>query len=932
LKTNNNHITPFLTKAKKYQLLKWTVLLVILTGFWFCLPNPLFRSPTSFVITDEQQNLLGATIATDGQWRFPYGEAVPGKFAQCIIAFEDKRFYHHPGVDPIALGRAIYQNIRGKKVISGGSTLTMQVLRLSRQKRRNIFQKMAEAVQAVRLECGYNKKEILALYAANAPFGSNVVGLQAAAWRYFGRNAQQLSWAETAMLAVLPNAPSLVHPGKNRQLLLAKRNGLLQKLSQQKIIDQTTATLAQLEPLPLQPIPLPMWAPHLLNRFKRDYAAAKNNGQPTITTTTIQLLLQQSVTRLLDRYHQSFKGNGINNAAAMVMEVETGNVLAYVGNVYHPADPELQSHVDILSSPRSPGSTLKPLLFAAMQTDGQILPRQLVADVPTRIGGYQPQNFAMSYDGAVPANNALSRSLNVPAVKMLQQYKYPRFYNVLKQCGFTTLTQPANHYGLSLILGGCEVTPWELSGVYASLARSYLHQSQNKGKMNGGDWMMPGYVKREVVSSELAVVSGDVKRERSKVNGEEVSGEEVSSELSVMSREVVNGELSMVNGERVGVKRERSKVNGEDVSSELSVVSRDVKRELLKVNGEEVSSEDVSSELSVVSEERFRVISEWAMGNGVAKIGEPKRSALKGERFRNTAPPIGFDFTSLWQTFNAMQEVMRPGEEGLWNLFSSAQKVAWKTGTSVGFRDGWAIGLTPKYCVVVWVGNADGEGRPELTGINTAAPILFDIFRMLPTSPWFQAPAYDYTYLPVCHQSGFKASPGCTLVDTLLVSINGKAAPPCPYHKLVHLDASGQYQATANCVSPSAMQHQNWFVLPPAMEYYYKPSHPDYKSLPPFLPGCATSEGRQMDFIYPDDRAKIFIPVELSGQPGQTIFTAVHHNANAQLFWHLNDQYIGTTTRFHQIALRPPPGTHTITIVDDGGETITRRFTITTKQ
>lgn len=191
------------------------ILSALLVCFYFSLPSKLFNTPASFVIEDKDGNLLNAAIASDGQWRFPYDENVPDKFIKCITTFEDKRFYYHPGVDPLALGRAIAKNVSRKHTVQGGSTLTMQVIRLSRyQKQRNIWQKIIESIQAVRLELSYSKKEIMALYASNAPFGSNVVGLEAASWRYFGRSPDKLSWGETAALAVLPNAPSLVHPGK----------------------------------------------------------------------------------------------------------------------------------------------------------------------------------------------------------------------------------------------------------------------------------------------------------------------------------------------------------------------------------------------------------------------------------------------------------------------------------------------------------------------------------------------------------------------------------------------------------------------------------------------------------------------------------------------------------------------------------------------
>ena len=814
VKLKKNIICRFrsISRGRRATLL---ILLILIGWFYFSLPNQVFDSPTSFVIEDKNGVLLSASIAPDGQWRFPKNNAVPKKFIDCITTFEDKRFYYHPGVDPMAMGRAVWQNINGKKVVSGGSTLTMQVIRLSRRKNRSIYQKIIESILALRLEFGYSKKSIMSLYAANAPFGSNVVGLDAASWRYYGRSADKLSWGEMAALAVLPNAPSLIHPGKNRNTLLKKRNALIHELISAEIIDVSTGELAMLEPLPGAPLPLPQLAPHLLDRFKKEHQYPGDENTSTRLITTVDADLQQQVTQILNRHHSGFKGNGINNAAAMVMEVETGNVLSYVGNIYDPSDPELESHVDVLAAPRSPGSTLKPLLFAALQQDGKILPRQLVADIPTQVGGYTPQNFDMDYDGAVPANRAISRSLNIPAVKMLQQYKYQRMYNLLQQYGFTTLKKPADNYGLSLILGGCEVTPWELAGVYASLARCYVKQEKNKGKVDELDWHMPSY---------------------------------------------------------------------------------QMKNEKLKIKK--------------------------------TSTGNSGNSPTPNTKLQT---PNFLDYTALWHTFNAMQEVMRPGEEGLWNMFNSAQRIAWKTGTSFGFRDGWAIGLTPKYCIVVWVGNTDGEGRPELTGINTAAPVMFDIFRLLPAGKWFQPPAYDFAYLPVCHQSGFRASVDCDDVDTMMVSKHGANAPTCPYHKVIHLDATATYRATDACVSPADMVHKSWFVLPPAMEYYYRAKNPSYKSLPPYMAGCSEQSLRSMDIIYPSPNARIYVPKEVDGQKGNTVFRAAHTNNAARLFWHLDNEYFGTSAGFHQMAFNPTPGWHTLTIVDDAGEKLQRRFQILQK-
>jgi len=756
------------------------------------------------VVVDKDGNLLSASIAADGQWRFPYNKTVPDKFEKCITAFEDKRFRYHPGVDIIAFSRALWSNIHHHKVVSGGSTLTMQVIRLHEQhNKRNLWNKLMECIMAVRLECSYKKNSILALYASNAPFGSNVVGLDAAAWRYYGRNVNMLTWGEMAALAVLPNAPSLVHPGKNTAILLHKRNELLDKLSKDRVIDDITCQLAKAEQLPGEPKALPQLAPHLLNRLKRDYTIwhKEETLLPTLFHTTIDAGLQQQVNSIIYQHHNQLKGNQINNAAAIVIDIETGNTLSYIGNVYEPQDSSVESYVDVLSSMRSPGSTLKPLLYASLLTEGTMLPRQIVPDIPTQFGGFMPENFDQGYDGAVPANRALARSLNIPAVRMLQQYKYQRFYDVLKQCGITTLQKPADNYGLSLILGGCEISPFELAGVYSSMARMYNHQLKNKGKWNAADWYMPNYI----------------------------------------------------SGKKTTVKNESGK------------------------------------------------------------------SSL-------------FDYTALWHTFNAMNEVMRPGDEGLWGLFSSAQHIAWKTGTSFGFRDGWAIGFNTKHLVLVWVGNTTGEGRPDLTGINTAAPIMFDIFRLLPVSEWFNPPATGFTYIPVCKRSGYKAAVDCSETEMMMVGERATQAIVCPYCRRINLDKTGGFRVNESCESPGKMIQQSWFILPPTIEYYYKQKHPEYKTLPPFKQGCMSDGNKVLEIVYPEENAVVYIPVELTGEKGKVVFKATHRNNTAKVFWHLDDNYVTTTSKFNQVALNPTAGHHTLTVVDEEGNSVVRHFEVLVKE
>ncbi len=783
-------------KTRKFSLM--VLLLVGMIVFWFSLPSVLFHSPTSWVLEDNKGNLMGANIASDGQWRFPTGKKVPEKFITTLLNFEDKRFYHHFGVDFKAILRAIHQNWGSKKIISGGSTLTMQVIRLYRQKPRTYVEKLWEIILSFRLELTHSKEEILRLYAENAPFGSNIVGLEAASWRYYGRGPENLSWAESSVLAVLPNNPSWVLPGKNKLRLLIKRNHLLNLLHTRRIINQETLDLAKREPLPDKPKELPNVAPHLLQFIKK----REINSSNTLIKSTIIQNLQNQVYQILQNQIPRLNANYIHNAAVLILDVESGACLAYVGNLDQASKPDMESEVDIIQARRSPGSTLKPLLYASMLNEGMILPNSLVADIPTNYAGYTPKNFDLGYDGAIPASKALSRSLNVPAVRMLYDYKYPRFYEQLKKLGITTLNQPADFYGLSLILGGEEVTLWDLCGTYASMARTLNHTVRYKGKYNANDFHAPIY--------------------------------------SLQNRE------------------EERKRNPE------------------------MSSEGLLSS------------------------------------------------TSLWYTFQAMEEVERPGDESLWKDWSSSQRIAWKTGTSFGFRDAWAVGLSAKYVVGVWAGNTTGEGRPGLIGIKAAAPILFDIFRLLPSTQWFNHPTSGAVYVHVCKQSGYRAGEYCDSTEIMEIPSLGVRTPICPFHQLVHLNAAKTYRINSDCKGSSTIVNMPWFILSPTMEYYYKPKNPFYQSLPPIFPNCpiGSEETSPINIIYPEPMAKIYVPLGLDGKRGKVVFKATLRGNSGRLFWHLDKQFMGTTDRFHEMSLRPEVGVHTLTLEDQGGNTLERIFEI----
>jgi penicillin-binding protein 1C len=778
--------------------------LLLLFLLFLLVPVVELDDPLSGVILDRDGRLLSATIAADGQWRLGPGRAVPERYQIAATCFEDRRFFIHPGVDPLALVRAVWLNLSSGRVVSGGSTITMQVVRLARKGQpRTYIEKLIEMILALRLELAKSKQEILSLYAAYAPFGGNVVGLEAASWRYFGRDPESLSWAETAMLAVLPNSPALIHPGRNRELLLAKRNRLLDQLQAEGVIDRLTCSLSQQEQLPPRPMPLPMLAPHLLNRFNSERDQSDPDpAQRARLRTSLQRHLQERVSRAIDRHHRQLAGNGIHNAAALIVEVDSGQVLAYAGNINDLNDTEHGNHVDVIVAPRSTGSILKPFLYAAMLDAGEILPDQLVADIPTRIGGFSPENYDRRFTGAVPAATALARSLNVPAVRMLRSYGVDRFHNLLRRLGMTTLHRSADEYGLTLILGGAEVTLEEIVAMYAGLART---------------------------------------------------------------------------------------VNQFFSDEDLGKLYRPVSYELHSGPDRALPSHNA------------------ALGAG-----------------------------ACYETLKAMLEVSRPGVDSAWRSFASARKIGWKTGTSYGRRDAWAVGVTPRHVVGVWVGNADGEGRPGLSGLTSAAPLMLELFGLLEASEWFDVPEAEMVDIEVCAASGMRAGTSCRRRRAIAVPLTSLPGTVCRYCQLVHCDQSGRWQVHGSCEPVSKIVSTRWFVLPPTMAWYYQRSHSDYQPLPLFRPDCRDAEtaagATSLSCIYPKHGSQIYVPVELDGSLGRTVFEATHRQPQTRVFWHIDDVYVGETQHIHQLSLAPAPGEHLLTLVDEHGEHLTRRFTILARQ
>lgn len=278
--------------------------------------------------------------------------------------------------------------------------------------------------------------------------------------------------------------------------------------------------------------------------------------------------------------------------------------------------------------------------------------------------------------------------------------------------------------------------------------------------------------------------------------------------------------------------------------------------------------------------------------------------------------------------FDTMSKLNRPEEEADWQQFESMKKIAWKTGTSYGGKDAWAIGVNPQYVVGVWVGNATGEGRSGMTGVGYAAPVMLRAFSHLRTSTWFEPPYDDMAEEAVCRASGHRASEYCTEVDTVPIPHSGVRSDICPYHKLVHLNKERTYRVNSSCYSLSEMINEPWFVLPPVQEYYYRQSHINYRPLPPMMAGCEGADIRPLDIIYPNHGAILYMPVDFEGKKQSIVCEATHHNSDAVIYWHLDNEYLGSTQYMHSMAIQPAPGLHTLTIVDDAGNRKSIQLTV----
>ena len=534
-------------------------------------PLPLPKDDLARVVLAEDGTPLWRFADANGVWRYPINtDQVSPYYLQALLTYEDRWFYSHPGVNPLALARAAWQNLSDARVVSGGSTLSMQVARLLDPHSRTLPGKTRQLWRTLQLEWHLSKEQILGIYLNRAPFGGTLQGVAAASWAYLGKSPRNLTRSEAALLAVLPQAPSRLRPDRHPQRAQVARDKVLRRLAEFQVWPQASIDEALEEPLLLAPRQEPSLAPLLARRLNRP-------NSPPLIRTTLDASLQRRMEDLLLGWRARLPER--TSAAILVVEAETMAVRAYVGSV-DINDAKRFGHVDMVTALRSPGSTLKPFLYGMAIDAGLIHSESLLQDVPRRYGDYRPGNFSTGFGGPVAASSALSMSLNLPAVQLLEVYGPKRFAAELRNGGIPLTLPPLAEPNLALILGGAGSRLEELVAGYSAFAR-------------GGK------------SADIRLQPDDRLRER-------------------------------------------------------------------------------------------RVLSP-----GAAWI---IRRILSGQSRPDIDPRA--------------ELVQRP-------------QLAWKTGTSYGFRDAWAIGVGPRFLVGVWIGRPDGTPVPGQFGLASAAPLMLQVHDVL---------------------------------------------------------------------------------------------------------------------------------------------------------------------------------------------------------
>ncbi|MBS0213086.1 MAG: penicillin-binding protein 1C [Proteobacteria bacterium] len=789
-------------------LLALAVLAIILDRlFPLPLPDP---HDASVVVVARDGTPLRAFPDREGIWRYPTTlDQVSPLYLQALLTYEDRWFWRHPGINPVALMRAAGQWARYGHIVSGGSTLTMQVARIidpAAGNDRNLGSKLRQILRALQLEVHLNKRQILTLYLNRAPFGGTIQGVQAASWAYLGKPARQLSHAEAALLAVLPQTPSRLRPDRNAQVARVARDKLLRRMADLHVWTPAQVADARMEPVVTRRLQQPMLAALLAQRLKSSYddqatagcagarastsTACADHGPPRIVTS-IDIDLQRTLESRVNVYFANLPER--TSAALLVVDNRTLEARAYVGSVTF-GDPQRLGHVDMVRAWRSPGSTLKPFLYGLALDDGLIHSESLLVDAPQSFGDYRPGNFDTTFSGPVGAAEALRLSLNVPAVDLLDRVDPVRFYARLANAGVALRMPRGAQPNLSMILGGDGVTLEDLVGAYTALHR-------------GG-------------------IAGRVR-----------------------------------------------------LTPDAPITDR-------------------------------RLLSPGA----------------------------------AWIVKTILDANPRPGSRV--DTFDPGNRpaVAWKTGTSYGFRDAWAIGGTQQYTVGVWVGRPDGTPLPGQYGAITALPLFFQVIDSLPRRPGGnvpEPPPASVQEMEICWPLGTAFDPAHPelCARKMKAWVLNDAVPPTFAERTARLwsaglqplrvDAKTGQRLSADCSKPHAVRDTAIARWPALASPWLSAAERAAAAPPPLAKDCAPDG---LDVIAPmqidgvADRATL-ARAPNSAHPVRLSLRAL--GAAGRVMWMIDDRLQGETQGagvfVHEY---PDAGEHAVTAMAQTGAWAQVRFRV----
>lgn len=753
-------------------------------AWWVPLPERL-RARASTVVTWHDGSVMHVSLAPDDRWRLPVAELpVDPHYVDALVAYEDRRFWWHPGVDPIAVVRAAIQNLTSGRVVSGASTLTMQVVRIVEPRPRTLRSKVIEALRAMQLELRMSKEEILGAYLQFAPYGRNYEGVQTAAHVLYGHGAEHLTAAEIALLVAIPQDPSARTPGKaTKASLHTVRQAVAQRLVHSGALPlgdppiSPDEALRQVEaaPLPHHLHPLPRRAPHAAR-----WLAARRRGPGRRLDTTLDETVQDVVEQVLAEARPRARRAGVDHAAVVVVEHHTGRLRALAGS-FDFWEARSGAQIAGFNVARSPGSTLKPLLYALAIDDGRVLPETRVVDVPAQFGAYSPTNFDGGYDGSVRLDDALSRSLNVPFVHLLRDYGVERMLQQLRRSGVTTLHTDPEHYGLSVVAGGIELTPLDIARIYTMLARD---------------------------------------------------------------------------------------------------------------------------------------------GTAVRLTTNPTHDDDHAVRVVGPGP--------AWLTRRALRIRDRPDFPQRGAISSMPRALHWKTGTSFGHRDAWAVGSGDRYTVVVWLGNFDQTPSRWLVGAAAAGPILFDILEGLqdglekPVPP----PPVDLTPVTVCALSGQEPTEACPSTRPALARVDRVPTTRCALHKHIEVDADTGRRVTPGCRDGRTTRQTVAVVWPPDVRRWLGRTLAVEDALPELAEGCREVLARSPPTIRSPEPG--LDAVLLPGVPPdqQDIPLEADSASRAPLDWYVDGEWVGRALPHERAWWTPALGVHELVVMDADGRRATQSLTV----